>query len=242
MPATGSIRYAAVLALLPATACLGGPHMISERDEGVPVPHHATWAWAAPDTTGDWERDPALASEITEQRFRRAFDSVMADMHFEQIADADSADFTLSYHLGVRHSHHEAAPQPMAHSTVSVGFMFGGAPGYGWGPGFGPPGYGYGPRRGYPFAYPGWGWGWGAGLYTWPGWGWGAYGPPAYGGSLIANYGAQYGMGALVAVLRSTNNGDVAWEGTYLIDPYEMQNVTQHHVHDMVTKLMAKLR
>jgi hypothetical protein len=238
MPATGSVRYATVLALLPVTACLGGPHMVSERDEAVPVPHHATWAWAAPDTSGDWERDPALASEITEQRFRRAFDSVLTDLHFEHIADADEADFTFSYHIGVRRTNQGTAPA--GHSSVAFGVMIGGAPGYGWGPGFGPPVYG--PARGYPYRQPGWGWGWGAGYYSWPGWGWGAYGPPIYAGSVLMTRQAQYGMGALVAVLRSTNNGDVAWEGTYLLDPYEMQNVTQRHVHDIVTRLMSKLR
>ena len=238
MTAIGSIRYAAVLALPALVACYSAPHMMSERDEAVPVPHHATWAWAAPDTAhSDWQRDPALASEITEQRFRRAFDSVMADMHFEQVDDPDSADFTLAWHIGVHRGSQQAAGPVMAHSAVSFGVMVGG-PGYGWGPGFGAPlyhrGYGYG-------AYPAWGWG--AGLYAWPGWGWGSYGPPAvYGHSTMMSYAAQYGMGALGAVLRSTNNGDVAWEGTYLIDPYEMQNVTQHHVHDIVAKLMDKLR
>jgi len=239
MPAIGSIRYVAVLALLPLAGCLGGPHLMSERDEAVPVPHHATWAWAAPDTTGGWERDPALASEITEQRFRRAFDSVMADLHFEQIYHADSADFTLAYHLGVPHRA-GAAVHPASHAAVSFGLLLGGTPGYGWGPGLGPPGYGGGWGHGYALGYPGLGWGTAA--YAWPGWGWGAYGPPVYAGSTIATYGAQYGMGALVAVLRSTNNGDVAWEGTYLIDPYELQNVTQHQVHDIVARLMEKLR
>jgi len=238
MPATGSVRYVAALALLlPVTACFGGPHMVSERDEAVPVPHHATWAWGMPDTVGDWERDPALASEITEQRFRRAFDSVLSELHFEQIADADSADFTLTYHIGVRRSRQPV--QAASHGTVAFGVMLGGAPGYGWGPGFGPPMYsGWG--RGYPYAYPAFGWG--AGLYSWPGWGWGAYGPPVYGGSIIATRAAQYGMGALVAVLRSTNNGDVAWEGTYLLDPYAMQEVTQREVHEIVSRLMEKLR
>ncbi len=240
MRATGSFRYVAVLALIPVAGCLGGPHMVSERDEAVPVPHHAAWAWAAPDTAGDWERDPTLASEITEQRFRRAFDSVMSDLHFEQIGNADSADFTLTYHIGVRRSHQVA--QPMAHSAVAVGFVIGGTPGYGWGPGFGPPGYAAGPGRGYAFGAPAWGFGWGAGLYSTPGWGWGVYGPPVYGGSILATYQAQYGIGALVAVLRSTNNGDVAWEGMYLLDPYEMRNVTQPQVHDIVMRLMSKLR
>ena len=63
-----------------------------------------------------------------------------------------------------------------------------------------------------------------------------------YGGSIIATRAAQYGMGALVAVLRSTNNGDVAWEGTYLLDPYAMQEVTQREVHEIVSRLMEKLR
>ena len=236
MRATGSIRYIGAAVILSLSGCLGGPHMVSERDEAVPVPHHATWAWAAPDTSGDWERDPALASEITEQRFRRAFDSVMSDLHFEQVLDPDSADFILSYHLGMRRA--REAAHPVSHGGVSFGVMVG-APAYGWGPGFGPPLYRPG-MRGYPFAYPAWGWG--AGLYAWPGWGWGSYGPPIYAGSVMMTRAAQYGMGALVAVLRSTNNGDVAWEGTYLIDPYELQNVTQRHVHDIVSRLMEKLR
>ena len=165
MPA--SIRYAATLAFLATGGCMGGAHMVSERDEAVPVPHHATWAWAPADSTGDWERDPALASEITEQRFRRAFDSVMTELHFEQVLDPDSADFTLSYHLGVRRASQQA--HPVSHGAVSSGFAVGG-PGYGWGPGFGPPPY-RGGRYGYPYAPA---WGWGAGLYAWPGWGWGA--------------------------------------------------------------------
>ena len=177
------------------------PAVRSQRDETVPVPQGATWAWAAPDTArrenpdsgarpetrqppgrrawaGPDGGDETGAVAIPRQRLRRAVEAAMLAHHFARTADPASADFLLSVTLGEggRRPAMMGGPPPVA---VSIGVGIRG--GRGW---RGPWGYPYGAWM--PF---GWYQPWGFGYYGYPLWGyatipaWG-YGPPmAYGPS-----------------------------------------------------------
>jgi hypothetical protein len=200
---------ALVLAAVPA-AC-GPPAVSSDRDETIPIPQGASWAWALPDTTNRWARDPALGNEITHQRYVRAIAATMEARGFRQVSDPSAADFLLTYHAGGRHG------APGSHGAVMVGFSVGG-----WGmPYHG--GYRYG--------------------WDWPGWGWGFYGPPIYGYGPYVGYGSvPYQAGAVFVLLRQRESGNVAWQVSYALDPYETQRVTEAQVKEIVNRLFADLR
>ena len=231
-----------------ATAC--GPRISSDRDESIPIPQGATWAWGVSDTAARFEREPAgryqrepmgryqhepaFNNEILLQRYQRSLDVAMQAKGFRKVDNASQADFllTLDIWMGARRS-------PMMRTTVGVGFGW-----YGGGRGWYNP---WGRGRYYP-----WGWGlydlWGRGLY-YP-WGWGlydqwaccGYGPPMWGGAMTPYYPAPYWEGALLVLLRQRSTGHVAWRGTYPMDVYETQRVSQAHVQKVVDKLFEDLR
>lgn len=135
----------AVAGVASAAAC--APAISSDRDEFIPIPQGATWAWGPRDTAALDERDPALGNEIVHQRLQRAIEAAMQAKGFHKTADTSQAEFLLTYYMGVRRS-------AMA-GTAVVGM------GFGWHGGWG---------RYHPWGrYSPWGWGWG--WYGSPMWG-----------------------------------------------------------------------
>lgn len=139
-----TLRAAAAAASL-ASAAACAPTISSDRDEFISIPQGATWAWGARDTTGRYERDPALSNEITHQRLQRAIEAAMQAKGFRQTADTSQAEFLLTYYMGVRRS------SMAGRAAVGMGFGWYG----GWGR-YDPWGW-----------YRPWGWGW----YGPPWWG-----------------------------------------------------------------------
>lgn len=200
-----------------AAACAS--RISSDRDETIPIPQGATWAWSAREAAARYDDDPTSHNEIVAQRFRRAMEGAMQARGFQKVEDASQADFLLSFRFG------GAERQPRARTAAVVGV--------GW---YDPWLWGPYPRRGW-YGRPGWGW------YGWPGWGF--YGPPLWGGAMIPMYQAYpAGPGAisLVALLRQRSTGYVAWRGQYLIDPYDAQRVSQGRVQEIVDRLFRNLR
>lgn len=130
---------------LAIAAC--SPAVRSDRDESIPVPRGATWAWettggtrqpyepSTPDSgaerprtmmeprsgMGGYDREIPFDDVIFAQRFRRAAEVVMQAKGFHKVDDASRAEFLLNFDVGGT-----------------------------WARRGGMPGYGPGPYRGYP--------------------------------------------------------------------------------------------
>jgi hypothetical protein len=210
-------RFATAAAFLAFLAACG-PTVRSDRDESIPVPQGATWAWGARDTTAGYQRGPA-SGEIVEQRFRRAVEATMLAKGYREVADTAQADFALTYRFGERR-----AGAGVARSHAVVGFGFYGGWGHPWG--FGRPGF----YRPWGFYQP-WGWGW--------------YGAPAWGGYVTPAYPVGYRSyedGTLLVVLRHRATGYVAWSGRVTPDEYGSRRMSQDNVQEIVNRLFKDLR
>jgi hypothetical protein len=232
------VRFAVAAGAAFLAAC--APAVRSQRDEAIPVPQGATWAWAAPDTGGPAERgdretperpprgarargaDPTGATAIPRQRFHRALEAALEAKGFHRVNGPADADFLLTLaFLG------PGGPGwAGARTAVSVGWV-GGFGGRGrWGPGFGwyQPWGGFGPWSG----------------WAWRPWGFGWYGVP------MLDMATAYPVGSrgttLVALLRLRSTGDVAWRAQYRADAYDLAYLTQQRVREIADKLVASLR
>ncbi len=229
------IVWIAAAGVATLTAC--APAIRSQRDEAIPVPHGATWAWApTPDTGAPVERserepqarerqavprgssDATAARAIPRQRFERALASALEAKGLRRVADRSSADFLLTVAI--------EGPGRPGPARVGTGV------GVGWYGGFG--------RWGW---YRPWGlWApWGG--YYWHPWAFGWYGAPYWGWAAYPAYPVYYGREAtVVAVLSRRDGGDVAWRAQYRADAYDLAYMTQRHVREIADKLVATLR
>jgi hypothetical protein len=220
-----AIRFSVLgTGLLALAAC--GPTIRADRDESVPVPRGATWAWGAAeagarDTGASYRRAASPVSEIVQQRFQRAIDAAMEAKGYRQVGDTAQADFVLTTRFGGRPV--GGAPAH-AYSSAVVGVGFGG----GWG--YRPFGFGrFGFYRPWGFYQP-----WGFGLYGAPMWG-GYYGPAYPAGYRV------YSDGALEVLLRHKPTGYVAWSGRVGSDAFYGHRLSQERVREIVDKLFRSL-
>ena len=216
-----------------ASGC--APSIRSERDENIPVPAGATWAWSGELTatardTGTPRRyisqryQSGSFDAIAQQRFRRAIETAMRARGFRKADDSAQSDFVLSYSFGGT----EAYRHPAVASTVGLSFYGG----WGYSPwGFGRP---WGFNRPWGFYRP---WGW----YPW-GWGFGMAAYPAYGYGAGYPYGVNaYRDGWLSVTLQLRSDGEVAWTGRYRTEEHQMREMPQEKVQEVVNKLFATL-
>jgi hypothetical protein len=223
------------------TACASAVR--SERDEAIPVPRGATWAWGRagnqPDTGRYIRRGPSEAADpIVQQRFRRAIESAMEERGFRQVADSAQPDFVLSYGIEPGEEYGAGRSRAPVVGTAAVGFGWGG--GWGYWPGFYRP---FGPYR--PFGlYRPWG------FYQPWGWGWAGWGDPFFGSLWVPLYSSYpvgyhsyggYGEAALVVQLRLRSSGEVAWQARYHMDPRSARRMSQEQVQDVVSRLFKAL-
>ncbi len=233
------VPAAAGAALL--AACASGIH--SERDESIPVPHGATWAWGRtgnlPDTGRYIRRGPQeTADPIVQQRFRRAIEAAMEARGLRLVADSAQPDFVLIYGLEDTYGG-EGRGDGYGYGPASTSV----AVGLGWGWGYGPRGFyrPFGLYRPFGFYQP-----WG--FYPW-GWGWSAFGSPFFGAMWAPvypvgyrSYGGYGGQASLVIELRQRSSGEVAWTGRYHLEPRAARRMSQEQVQEVVNKLFADLR
>jgi hypothetical protein len=240
MDIQGAIRISAAAGAAFLTAC--APAIRSQRDQAIPVPQGAAWAWAQDADTGIGpgganapaarpERrsspdrgDPTALRAIPRRLFHRALETALEAKGFRKVDRPEDADFLLSLAL-------EAA-RPGAtrrgRAAVSIG-IFGGRGRRG--------------RYGRWGSYPGWG-----SFWPWGGWVWGpwGYGWPAmpYGGAMMMPYPVAVApRGAtVVALLRQRSDDEVAWRAEYRADAYDLAYLTQRHAQKIADKLVASLR
>jgi hypothetical protein len=234
----GAIRTSAAAGAAFLTAC--APAIRSQRDEAIPVPQGATFAWAqATDTATGTGRanapavrperrspdrsDPTALRAIPRQLFHRALETALEAKGFRKVDRPEDADFLLSLAL------EPAGPGSprRGRAGVSIG-VFGG---WGrWG-------------RYHPWGtYPGW-----ISFWPWGGWMWGPWGYawPAmpYGGAMMAYPVAVAPRGmTVVALLRQRSDDQVAWRAEYRADAYDLAYLTQQRAREIADKLVASLR
>lgn len=99
------------------------PAVRSDRDESIPVPQGATWAWETPGGTrqpyesdsaararprammgprygmGEYDRRIPMDNVIFAQRFRRAAETTMQARGFRKVEDPAEAEFLLTFEL-----------------------------------------------------------------------------------------------------------------------------------------------
>jgi hypothetical protein len=212
-----------------ATAC--APSIRSERDENIPVPQGATWAWAARASVaqdsgarGRYIPERLSYDPIAQQRFRRAIEGAMQERGFRKADDTAQADFLL----GFAFSGSDAYRQPV-HGVAAVSVGFSG--GWGYRP--------FGVYRPWGFYRP---WGW----YPW-GWGF-AFGGFPYAYGYAPAYYAPYGGGGayrdgwLTVELRLRSDGETAWVGRYRTEEHEVRRMSQEKIQQVVHKLFDTLR
>jgi hypothetical protein len=239
------VRITALAGAALLAAC--APAIRSQRDEAIPVPQGATWAWAAPDTGGPADstgkalpgrgargarplsgQDPSGINAIPRQRFQRALEAALAARGFHKVDTLSQPDFLLTLTLGTPGRFNLGGPVG-AVTAVSVG----------WYGGFGGPRgrFGrYGPWGGWGYA--GWYQPWGFGWYGMP-----MYAMPMYG---MATAYPMYPGGSrgttVVALLRLRSSGEVAWRAQYRADAYDLAYLTPRHAREIADKLVASLR
>ncbi len=137
-------RSLAAVAAVALAAC--GPSIEFDRDDSVPIPAGATYAYPPEDHSNDPQADPAQSNTIVQGRVQRAIDAQLAKKGYKRVFDFDQAEFVVRYFWNVRRD------TQMVTQTVPMGgpMMMG--------PGMGMP-------MGWGMGY-GWGWGWGGGMAT----------------------------------------------------------------------------
>ena len=137
-------RSLAALAAVSLAAC--GPSIQFDRDDTVPIPAGATYAYPPEDHSGDPQADPTQSNTIVQGRIQRAIDAQLTKKGYKRVFDIDQAEFVVRYFWNVRRD------TQMVTQTVPMGgpMMMG--------PGMGMP-------MGWGMGY-GWGWGWGGGFAT----------------------------------------------------------------------------
>lgn len=129
--------------LLSASAVLlaaCGPSIQFDRDESVPIPAGATYAYPPADAHDEQGAiDPRESNTIVQGRIQRAIDGELARKGYKRVYDLDQAEYIIRYYYNVARS------TEMVTTAVP---MMGMSPymGWGWGMGYG------------------WGWGWGGGM------------------------------------------------------------------------------
>jgi hypothetical protein len=138
-------RSLAAVAAVALAAC--GPSIEFDRDDSVPIPAGATYAYPPEDHSNDPQLDASQSNTIVQGRIQRAIDAQLAKKGYKRVVDFDQAEFVVRYFWSVRKD------TQLVTQTVPMGGMMMG-PGMGMGMGMGP-GMGMG-----------WGWGWGGGFAT----------------------------------------------------------------------------
>ena len=204
-------------ALVAATLAACAPSVHSARDESIPVPQGASWAWAARDTLTRGGRTSPVG-EIVEQRFRRAMAAAMQAKGFREVGDPAQADFELSAQFG-----EPGGGAPVRRGgAVLVGISTG------W----------YGRWGGGRFGYLG---PWGPWGFYQP-WGWGAWGPmwAGYAAPVYVPGRRGYSDRALIVVLRDRPSGQVAWSARLASDGLS-SDMTQARVDAVTARLFKSL-
>ncbi len=197
-----SIAFVVTCGVAAFAAC--APAVRSDRDESIPVPQGATWAWAmpggprephlpgAPDTADAAERERPRGRGGP--RYGRGMDGYGRDIPFDDVIFAQRfrrAAETAMQAKGFHRSDDSSQAQFLLFFTVPAYPGYEAYPGYGAYPG---------PYRGFPRDV------------------------------------------RLVVMLRQRESGEVAWRASYIMDIYDMRQMSQASVQRIANKLLRELR
>ena len=211
-----SIRQLSPAVITTASLILAacGPAIRTARDEAIPIPQGASWAWGPREGVprgggpranvppADGTRDPQGAAvpgdEIVLQRFQRAVAAAMQAKGFRAAEAPADADFLLT--VGYR-----TVGTQGSRGSPTIGIGIGGR----WG------------GRGRPGWYAPMGWD-----------------QVPMGGMARP---MAYRESALVAMLRQRSTGQVAWRGQVATDGIAAGHLTQERMNELVAKLFRNL-
>jgi hypothetical protein len=129
-------------------------HVTIIRDNLIPIPNGATWAWRpmqapkdkggsrpvvsrdviSPGAADSMVRDSDANNEIIRGRIRTAIEQTLSSKGLRQVSDPQAADFLVDYHVGVRrHNVTVRHVYPGGYPGLVCG-PFGCWEGWGWGP------------------------------------------------------------------------------------------------------------
>ena len=248
-------RASLIATSLLLAAC--GPAIRTARDEAIPIPQGATWAWGpregVPRAAG-----PRAGGEAPRPTGPRAYEPRPDEPRADDAQDPGGLAVpgdeivlqrfqrAVTAAMQAKGFHQVDAPAD-ADFLLTVGFRAGGPPGVrsntGIGIGIGGMWGGRG-RRGW---YSPWGGPWGAGSWGRGGmyvpWGWSWYGPMGWGQVPMGGYGRPmaYRESALVAMLRQRSTGYLAWRGQVATDGYAAGHLTQERMNGLVAKLFRSV-
>jgi len=218
-----SIRQLSPAVITTASLILAacGPAIRTARDEAIPIPQGATWAWGPRDVglregmpraggpranvpPADGTRDPqgvaVPGDEIVLQRFQRAVAAAMEAKAFRQVEAPADADFLLT--VGYRTVGTQGSRgSPTIGIGIGIGGRWGGRGRRGW---YAPMGWDQVPMGG--MARP-----------------------------------MAYRESALVAMLRQRSTGYLAWRGQVATDGIAAGHLTQERMNELVAKLFRNL-
>jgi hypothetical protein len=129
-------RALATAAAVVLVAC--GPNIQFDRDDTVPIPAGATYAYPPEEPKGA-DVDPQTSNTIVQGRIQKAIDGQLAKKGYKRVYDIEQAEFVVRYFWNVK----KDVEMVTTTTPVMDPYM-----GWGWG-------YGYG-----------WGWGYGGGFAT----------------------------------------------------------------------------
>jgi hypothetical protein len=122
-------HVAVAAAALTVVAC-GGPTITSDRDDSIPIPKAATYAWCGNQEmhpkAKEGGADPIATSTIVHQRIHNSINKTLATKGYKMVDDPTQADFCVRYYLGVK-------TETSYQTTTSGAGMYGPGYGYGWG-------------------------------------------------------------------------------------------------------------
>jgi len=129
-------RSFAAVAAIALAAC--GPSIEFDRDESIPIPAGATYAYPPEEHAGE-DVDPSTSNTIVQGRIQRAIDAELAKKGYKKVNDIEQARFVVRYFWNVSKN------TELVTTTTPVMSPY---MGWGWGAGYG------------------WGWGYGGGFAT----------------------------------------------------------------------------
>jgi hypothetical protein len=125
-------RALAAVAVVALTAC--GPSIQFDRDDTVPIPAGATYAYPPQESAGA-EVDPQTSNTIVQGRIQKAIDMQLAKKGYKRVYDVEQAEFIVRYFWNVKQNTElVTTTTPVMSPYMGYG---GWGYGYGWGWGYG---------------------------------------------------------------------------------------------------------
>jgi len=118
------VKTMLAVSTLVALAC-SSAEITTNRDQQVPLPKGATWAWGRRDTISHYETDPAAENPDVHRLVQQSIEYSLKSKKWTKVDDPDQAQLLVTYHIGLKRG-----TEYVATTTAVGGAWYGG---YGWG-------------------------------------------------------------------------------------------------------------